>query len=79
MVSFSIQWMPVEEYAGQPFVQKNELFDFIAKTCLAKLDGNYTGFSNILTSTSSGKKTYLYFNDRDASLLLASKHEIEKA
>lgn len=67
--------MPVEEYAAQPFVQENELFDFIAKICLSKLDGNYTGLSNVLTCTSSGKKTYLYFNNRDASHLLASKQE----
>lgn len=76
MVYFSIQWMPVEDYAAQPFVQENELFDFIAKICLTKLDGNYTGFSSICTSTSSGKRTYLYFNnDTIASHLLASKHE----
>ncbi|RDX66473.1 Nudix hydrolase 2, partial [Mucuna pruriens] len=69
------QWMPVEDYAAQPFVQENELFDFIAKICRSKLNSNYTGFSNVLTSTSSGKKTYLYFNNQDPSLLLASKHE----
>ncbi|KAG4964210.1 hypothetical protein JHK85_039185 [Glycine max] len=68
-------WMPVEDYAAQPFVQDNELFDFIRKICFSKLDGNYNGFSNVLTCTSSGKKTYLYFNNRDASLSLASKED----
>jgi len=67
--------MPVEDYAAQPFVQDNELFDFIRKICFSKLDGNYNGFSNVLTCTSSGKKTYLYFNNRDASLSLASKED----
>ncbi|KAK7320255.1 hypothetical protein VNO77_29570 [Canavalia gladiata] len=71
----SAQWMPVEDYAAQPFVQENELFDFITKICFSKLDGNYTGFSSVLTCTSSGKKTYLYFNNRDANYLSAFKHE----
>jgi hypothetical protein len=76
MVCFSFQWMPVEDYAAQPFVQKNELFKFIAKICLTKLDGNYTGFSNVASTTTSGKRAYLYFNnDANASDLLASKHE----
>lgn len=74
MVCFSIQWMPVDDYAAQPFVKENELFDFIAKICLAKLDGNYTGLSKVPTTTSSGKKTYLYFSNQDVSLL-ASEHE----
>ncbi|KAK7299817.1 hypothetical protein RJT34_10645 [Clitoria ternatea] len=69
------QWIPVEDYAAQPFVQENELFDFITKICISKLDGNYTGFSNVHTRTSSGKSTYLYFNNRDASHILASEHE----
>ncbi|XP_027940769.1 nudix hydrolase 2-like [Vigna unguiculata] len=67
------QWMPIEDYAAQPFVQEHENFDFVAKVCSSKLDGNYTGFSNVLMSTSSGKKTYLYLSNRDASVLLASK------
>ena len=69
--------MPIEDYAAQPFVLDNELFDFVAKICLLKLDGNYTGFSNLLTSTTSGKKTYLYFNGRDANHLLASKSKLD--
>jgi ADP-ribose pyrophosphatase YjhB (NUDIX family) len=70
------KWMPVEDYAAQSFVQKNELFKFIAKICLTKLDGNYTGFSNVASTTTSGKRAYLYFNnDANASDLLASKHQ----
>ncbi|CAI8597075.1 unnamed protein product [Vicia faba] len=70
------KWMPVEDYAAQPFVQENELFDFIAKICLSKLNDNYTGFSNVPTTTSSGKKTYLYLNnDAIGSHLLASKEQ----
>ncbi|MED6205339.1 nudix (nucleoside diphosphate linked moiety X)-type motif 2, variant 3 [Stylosanthes scabra] len=69
------KWMPIEEYAAQPFVQENDLFRFIAEICLSKLDGKYTGFSNLLTTTSSGKKTYLYLNGRDANNLVASKSQ----
>ncbi|KAL5095914.1 hypothetical protein RYX36_000241 [Vicia faba] len=70
------KWMPVEDYAAQPFVQENELFDFIVKICLSKLNDNYTGFSNVPTTTSSGKKTYLYLNnDAIGSHLLASKEQ----
>ncbi|XP_027331531.1 nudix hydrolase 2-like [Abrus precatorius] len=69
------QWMPVKDYAAQAFMHKNELFDFVAKICISQLDGNYTGFSNLITCTSSGKKSYLYFNNRDSSHLFASKHE----
>jgi hypothetical protein len=69
--------MPFEDYAAQPFVQKNELFKFIAKICSTKLDGIYTGFSNVASTTTSGKKAYLYLNNNAniASDLLASKHE----
>ncbi|XP_020234374.1 nudix hydrolase 2 [Cajanus cajan] len=69
------KWMPFEDYAAQPFMQDNELFNLTTKICFSKLDGNYTGFSTVRTCTSSGKKTYLYFNNRDANHLLASKQE----
>ncbi|KAK2441147.1 nudix hydrolase [Trifolium repens] len=57
------KWMPFEDYAAQPFVQNNELFKFIAKICSTKLDGIYTGFSNVASTTTSGKRAYLYFNN----------------
>ncbi|KAJ7964687.1 Nudix family hydrolase [Quillaja saponaria] len=66
------KWIPVEDYAAQPFVQENQLFDFVAKICLSKSEGNYSGFSPFPTTTSSGKKTYLYFNNRDVKHLLSS-------
>ncbi|XP_025667726.1 nudix hydrolase 2 isoform X3 [Arachis hypogaea] len=69
------KWMPIEEYAAQSFVQEHDLFRFIAEICLSKLDGKYTGFSNLLTTTSSGKNTYLYFNGHDASNLVDSKNQ----
>ncbi|KAI4308533.1 hypothetical protein L6164_031592 [Bauhinia variegata] len=63
------QWMPIKDYADQPFMRDNELFDFVAKICFSKLDGNYSGLKPLPSTTSSGKKTFLYFN-HDASHLL---------
>lgn len=68
------QWMPVEEYAAQPFVKQNSGFDSVAKICLEKLDRNYTGFSPLPTVSSSGKKTCLYFNRHSADHLFASEN-----
>ncbi|KAE8773303.1 Nudix hydrolase 2 [Hordeum vulgare] len=41
------QWMPVEEFAAQPFVQKHELVKYILEVSLAKVDKEYAGFSPI--------------------------------
>ena len=56
------QWMPIEEYVAQPFNQKHESFKNIANICLRKSRRNYTGFSAVPMSSSSGKKSYSYFN-----------------
>ncbi|KAL2327161.1 hypothetical protein Fmac_020588 [Flemingia macrophylla] len=66
------QWMAVEDYMAQPFVRENEVFNFVTKVGLSKIDGNYAGFSTILSTTSSRKKSYLYFN-KDAARMLPSK------
>ncbi|TQD75901.1 hypothetical protein C1H46_038532 [Malus baccata] len=68
------QWMPVADYAAQPFVKKHKLFDYIAKICLAKSDKDYVGFTALGTTTSSGKRSYLYYNNRDMENLLATDH-----
>ncbi|XP_057732705.1 nudix hydrolase 2-like [Arachis stenosperma] len=65
------QWMPIEDYVAQPFVRENELFDLLTKIWLSKVDEKYTGFSTILAKTSKSKKSYLYFNKKDASCLLS--------
>ncbi|XP_022877904.1 nudix hydrolase 2 [Olea europaea var. sylvestris] len=60
------QWMPYEEYATQPFVQKHELLRYIADVCRTKKDGGYSGFSAVPTVTSfSKKKSFLYVNRQD--------------
>lgn len=58
------QWMPLEEFAAQPFAQKSVLFKRIVELCLAKIDKNYAGFSATPLS-SEGESTYLYLNARD--------------
>ncbi|KAK1567922.1 hypothetical protein Q3G72_018138 [Acer saccharum] len=59
------QWMRVEDYAAQPFNQKNEIFKNMARICLTKSEKDYTGFSTMSSTTSSGKRTYMYFNNKD--------------
>ncbi|XP_051133718.1 nudix hydrolase 2-like [Andrographis paniculata] len=58
------QWMPYEEYLGQPFVQKHELLRRLADICAAKKGKLYTGFSRVpVTTDSSQNKTYVYANN----------------
>ncbi|CAL5203546.1 unnamed protein product [Lathyrus oleraceus] len=64
------QWMPIDDYVAQPFVQENELFNFLTKVGLSKLNGKYCGFSTMLTSTSSCKKSHVYINTKDSADLL---------
>ncbi|TQD73927.1 hypothetical protein C1H46_040550 [Malus baccata] len=64
--------MPYADYAAQPFVKENKLFDSIAKICLAKSDRDYVGFTALATTTSSGKSCHLYYNSRDMGNLLAT-------
>ncbi|KAK8674306.1 hypothetical protein V6N13_112600 [Hibiscus sabdariffa] len=59
------QWMPFNEYAAQPFVQKHDAFSSVANVCLTKLETGYVGFSPIPRTTSSGKTSYLYYNSKD--------------
>ncbi|KAL1167113.1 hypothetical protein V6Z11_A06G244800 [Gossypium hirsutum] len=60
------KWMPFEEYKAQPFVQKHELLKYIVDICLAKKDGNYSGFSPVpTTSAFSDEKNFMYFNTTD--------------
>ena len=55
--------MPIEEYAAQPFVQNQGLLRYLMDICLAKKDGNYSGFSPVPTSsTFSNEESYLYLN-----------------
>ncbi|KAK7262069.1 hypothetical protein RJT34_29629 [Clitoria ternatea] len=57
------QWMPFDEYATQPFMEKYELLKHINDILLAKFDGQYSGFSAVSTTSNFSEKTsYLYLN-----------------
>ncbi|KAI9184901.1 hypothetical protein LWI28_002306 [Acer negundo] len=63
------QWLPLDEYAAQPFVQKTQLFKFTTELCLAKINKSYTGFLRHPTTSIFGNRPgYLYFNSRDLNL-----------
>ncbi|KAK9224241.1 hypothetical protein WN944_012691 [Citrus x changshan-huyou] len=61
------EWMPLEEYAAQPYVQNQELLKYIVDICSAKVDTRgYHGFSPVpTTSAFSDKKHYFYLNSVD--------------
>ncbi|RHN72690.1 putative hydrolase [Medicago truncatula] len=57
------QWMPFMEYAAQPFVQKSDILKFINDICLAKIDGQYSGYTPVSTlSNFSEQQNYMYLN-----------------
>lgn len=59
-------WMPLEEYAAQPFVQNHEIMKRITDICKANVDGVYAGFSRLLTESGfpDQAKSCLYFNEK---------------
>lgn len=67
--------MPIEEYAAQPFVKKNPIFDSVANICIAKKDMKYTGLSPFATTSSSGKTSFLYYNNQDLEQPLSSGNQ----
>ncbi|XP_024009651.1 LOW QUALITY PROTEIN: nudix hydrolase 6 [Eutrema salsugineum] len=65
------KWMPIDEYVNQPFNQEKELFRYMANICLkrSKEKEKYAGFSTVLTTTASGKESYLYCRTDHDNLL----------
>lgn len=60
------QWMPIDEYAAQPFVQKHELLKYIVDIGYAKIEKGYAGFSPLsIKSAFSEGDSYLYLNNKD--------------
>lgn len=51
--------MPLEEYAAQDFIQKHQMFKYIAEICMAKSDKEYVGLSPVVAKTGSAKTSYL--------------------
>ena len=61
-----MQWIPVEEFAAQPFVQKHELVKYILEVGLAKVEKEYAGFSPILIKSAfTDKQSLFYMNKKD--------------
>ncbi|XP_031491430.1 nudix hydrolase 7-like [Nymphaea colorata] len=58
------QWMPVEEYAAQSFVQKRESMKKIAEMILSTTSKNYAGFAHMSVRSSSSVHS-LYLNDKE--------------
>lgn len=60
------QWMPIEEYAAQPFVQNHELSKCIVDAGLASFERGYAGFSPVpIKSAYFDGQGYIYLNSRD--------------
>ncbi|XP_050218561.1 nudix hydrolase 2-like [Mercurialis annua] len=60
------QWMPIEEFAAQPFARKHGLFKYIAELGLAKADKDYAGFSPIpMSMVFKNQISHLYANVKD--------------
>ncbi|KAJ8527645.1 hypothetical protein K7X08_015096 [Anisodus acutangulus] len=57
------QWMPFEEYANQPLIQKDGLSNYIKDLCLAKAERDYQGFTPmpITSSVFDDHMSSLYF------------------
>ncbi|KAK9939764.1 hypothetical protein M0R45_016453 [Rubus argutus] len=67
------KWIPLEEYAAQPVIQKHGLFKCIYELCLAKVKGNYAGFSPLsIESIFDDKLSYFYLNRQDVQCLSSS-------
>ncbi|KAL0353508.1 UNVERIFIED_CONTAM: Nudix hydrolase 10 [Sesamum angustifolium] len=63
------QWMPITEYAAQPFPPEYSIFKHAADICLAKVDKGYAGFSPLpITSSINGQISHLYVNKEDLNL-----------
>lgn len=58
------KWMPFDEYAAQPFMEKYEVLRYINDIYLAKIDGHYSGFAPVSTKSnfSNQPNSHLYLN-----------------
>ncbi|KAJ0988240.1 hypothetical protein J5N97_006596 [Dioscorea zingiberensis] len=66
------EWMPIDEFAAQPIVQKHELLKYILDVGLAKVDNNYSGFSPVcIKSAFDEGLSNIYLNLRDLNQSLS--------
>ncbi|CAN4117822.1 unnamed protein product [Withania somnifera] len=57
------QWMPIEEYAALPFVQKHGLFKYIKDLCMVKAERSYPGLTPVpIKSFFDASTSFLYFS-----------------
>ncbi|KAJ9672404.1 hypothetical protein PVL29_025859 [Vitis rotundifolia] len=62
------KWMPFEEYTAQPIVQKPGFYKCITDVCLAKVEGDYIGFSpRHVKSSFTDQLSYFYLNKQDSN------------
>uniref|UniRef100_A0A1J3J0K3 Nudix hydrolase n=2 Tax=Noccaea caerulescens TaxID=107243 RepID=A0A1J3J0K3_NOCCA len=69
------KWMPVKEYVDQAWNKRNEMFKFMANICQKKCEEEYLGFSAVETTTTSGKKSFIYCNADHADHLIALRDQ----
>ncbi|XP_034678529.1 nudix hydrolase 10-like isoform X3 [Vitis riparia] len=61
-------WMPFEEYTAQQIVEKPGFYKCITDICLAKVDGDYIGFSpRLVKSSFTDQLSYFYLNEQDSN------------
>ncbi|XP_030471290.1 nudix hydrolase 10-like [Syzygium oleosum] len=59
------QWLPLEDFAAQPFAQQNDLCECITEICLARANHDYSRFVPVDTPTrsiSDNGLQYVYLN-----------------
>ncbi|XP_019072945.1 nudix hydrolase 10 isoform X1 [Vitis vinifera] len=62
------KWMPFEEYTAQQIVEKPGFYKCITDICLAKVDGDYIGFSpRLVKSSFTDQLSYFYLNEQDSN------------
>ncbi|XP_072982536.1 nudix hydrolase 2-like [Typha latifolia] len=60
------EWVPVEEFAAQPFLQKHKLLKYIVEVGVAKAENRYAGFTPIsIESAFTKRQSNLYMNAQD--------------
>ncbi|URE22106.1 BSD, partial [Musa troglodytarum] len=60
------EWIPIQQFAAQPFAQKHELLKYIINLGLTKAEKGYAGFSPIcIKSAFTSRQSCLYLNTRD--------------
>ena len=58
-----VQWMPLEEFVKQPFIQEDHMFQKIMDICIQRLRKCYCGLTaHNVVSKFDGRQSTLYYN-----------------